>query len=93
MLSKIFEKIETDTPISNKPAQRVSVNTSVTLMDLQEKQKVRLKIVSPALSNPEAGFVSFLSPLGAELIDKKNGDMIKVEFLGSQMKFQLIEIH
>lgn len=93
MLSKIFERIELDNGVLSKKYSRVSINSCVTIMDYQENQLIDLKVVPPALSNPKEGLVSYLSPLGAELIDTKKGDVINVDFLGSHMKFQVIEVH
>jgi transcription elongation factor GreA len=78
---------------SPRKKKRISINSSTTLLDLQENQTVNLKIVSPPLSNPEDGKISFLSPLGAELIDKKVGDMISVNFLGTKMRFKILDFH
>ncbi|WP_049723422.1 GreA/GreB family elongation factor [Gilvimarinus polysaccharolyticus] len=93
MLSKIFERIELHNGDISQKYNRVSINSSVTLMDYQENQLVKLQIVSPALSNPEAGLVSYLSPLGAQLIDTKKGDVVNVDFLGAHMQFQVVEVH
>src|SRR5690554_328114 len=93
MLSKIFERIEVGNNPAYKRRGRVSINSSITLMDFQEDKLVKVTVVPPPLSNPEAGLVSFLSPLGAELIDAKKGDIIKVDFLGARMRFQIVEVH
>lgn len=91
-LTAIFESFQSagDRPLSADA--RIKVNSEVTVLDLQENQTCTLNIVPPQESNPEKGVISFLSPLGAALINKSSGDTISIPVLGSRMRYRILNV-
>lgn len=51
-----------------------------------------MDIVSPQESQPSTGKISFLSPLGAALLNKRIDDTVKIPVPGGAMKFKIIRI-
>ena len=52
----------------------VSFGTTVTLQDNIENKEITYTIFGPWESNIEEGILSYLSPLGNELLEMKNGE-------------------
>ncbi|WP_442903715.1 GreA/GreB family elongation factor [Gilvimarinus sp. 1_MG-2023] len=92
MLSAIFNHIESTDVQPTTGESRISINSSVILQDVQERQNIKFTIVSPPLSNPNQGRISFLSPLGAELIGKKKGDTIEIGYLNTILQFRVLDL-
>ena len=71
----------------------IEVNTEIKLLDLQDNEACALTITTPQASIPERGLISCFSPLGSALLNKKKGDIVEVSFLGSRMRYQILEIN
>ena len=93
-LTDLFESIDgpADSSAEVDPNE-ITLNTQVTLWDLQENQVNNLTLVTPSESQPENGRISFLSLLGSKLMGKSKGDQMAIGFLGSTLRFKVVEIH
>lgn len=91
-LTALFESFQGagDRPLSVDGG--ITVNSEVTLLDLQENQSCALTIVPPQESNPEKGIISFLSPLGSALMNKTAGDVISIPVLGTTMRYRVLNV-
>ncbi len=56
------------------------------------KPKSRLTLVYPQQANPEQGFISVLSPLGAALLGKNVGEVAEVKLLRRPLRFLLCDL-
>lgn len=93
-LSDVFESIESSSgKYSDFKIGKITLNTKVTLLDFQENQTCELTVVAPPESQPEKGYISFLSLLGSSLMGKTEGDVVSVVFLGTAMRFKVIKVH
>ncbi len=71
---------------------RVSIGHKVTLFDVQEKEIFTLVLTSPRDSNPEKGFISYLSPLGRQLIGRMPGDVVETKMFCRSTQFRIVRI-
>lgn len=93
-LTDLFESIDGPADSSSDvDPNEITLNTQVTLWDLQENQVNNLTLVTPSESQPENGRISFLSLLGSKLMGKSKGDQVTIGFLGSTLRFKVVEIH
>lgn len=65
---------------------------SARLLDLSDQTEVWLTLVYPQQANPEQGFISVLSPLGAALLGKNVGEVAEVKLLRRPLRFLLCDL-
>jgi len=71
---------------------RVHVGSIVILNDIEFDDKIEYRIVGPAEADVTDGKISYESPLGKELIDKRVGDIVSVEAPVGIVKYEVLEI-
>lgn len=64
---------------------------SVVTIESSGRQKT-FRIVGPQETNPGAGFISNASPLGAALLGRTKGEIIKVETAGGGREYHILDI-
>ncbi|AUS09585.1 transcription elongation factor GreA [Laceyella sacchari] len=77
---------------SNQNTGVVSVGSKVTIEEIPDGDKETYTIVGSAESDPSSFKISNESPIGAELIGKKVGEVINVSTPGGTIQFKIIEI-
>ena len=65
---------------------------SARLLDLSDQTEVWLTMVYPQQEQPEQGFVSVLSPLGAALLGKNVGEVAEVTLFRRTLRFMLCDL-
>ena len=65
---------------------------TVTIEALEDHVEETVKIVGSTESDPFEGKISNESPLGKAMIGKKRGDIIKVDFMGNEVKYQVLDV-
>ena len=70
----------------------VSFGTKVTLQNNKENKEEVLTIFGPWESDPEKGFISYLSPLGNNLLDARTGDNLKFNINGKDFDYTVKSI-
>ena len=78
--------------IEGKRGDTVSIGSSVSIMREGEKETHTYTIVSSEEADSASGKLSNLSPLGAALVGKKKGDMVKVKTPKGVMTYAITEI-
>jgi len=76
--------------ISNKGNDKVQIGCSVLLESTDGKDE--FQIVGPEEADILEGKISFKSPLGGALLEKKKGDIIKIETPSGQKEYKIIQI-
>lgn len=71
----------------------VMIGTKVTIQEIPEGEVETYTIVGSAESDPLLGKISNESPIGSELIGKKEGDMITVPAPAGVIQFKILEIN
>jgi transcription elongation factor GreA len=64
--------------VSKIPTDRIAYGSTVVLYDLDKDEKVTYQLVTSAESDPGAGKISTVSPIGQALMGKKEGDTATV---------------
>lgn len=70
----------------------VSFGTVVTLQNNKENKEEPLTILGPWESDPEKGFISYLSPLGDNLLDARAGENLKFSINGKDFDYTVKNI-
>ena len=73
-------------------ASRVSIGTSVTLYDHEQKEEIKWTILGADDSNPSAGVISYQSPLAKGLMGKEEGDEVTVNLPGGHKAFEIVSV-
>ncbi|OYD08884.1 transcription elongation factor GreA [Paludifilum halophilum] len=71
----------------------VSIGAKVTIQEVPEGDEETYTIVGSAESDPVSGKISNESPIGAELIGKREGEIVKVPAPSGTIEFKIVEIH
>lgn len=77
---------------NEKNKDTIQIGSKVKVRDIEFDEIVDYSIVGATEADPVAGKISNLSPLGAELLGKKQGEEISVESPGGIVKYEIIEI-
>ena len=65
---------------------------SARLLDLSDQTEVWLTLVYPQQEQPDQGFISVLSPLGAALLGKNVGEVAEVTLFRRTLRFMLCDL-
>ncbi len=65
---------------------------SARLLDLSDQTEVWLTLVYPQQEQPERGFISVLSPLGAALLGKNVGEVAELTLFRRTLRFMLCDL-
>ena len=82
--SRIIE-LNTNTDIIN-------IGSTVVLYDSEFDEQLEYKIVDSIEADPLDGKLSYLSPVGASLINKKTGDNVEVQLPNGKVLYKVVEI-
>ena len=70
----------------------VSFGSRVKLLNLATNEVEEYTILGPWESNPAKNVISYRSPLGAELLNRKSGDRLDFEIGGQKFKYKIEDI-
>ena len=70
----------------------INVGCTVRIKDLEFDEEMEYKIVGSTEADSLQGKISNESPLGKAMIGKKRGDIIKVDFMGNEVKYQVLDV-
>jgi transcription elongation factor GreA len=65
--------------VSKIPTDRIAYGSTVVLYDLDKEEKVTYQLVTSEESEPDAGKISTVSPIGQALMGRQEGDTVKVK--------------
>lgn len=74
------------------PADRVRINSKVTIEDQQSKIKTTVTIVEPDNADMKQQRISFLTPIGSALIGFKIGDEVEWKMPVGIRKYKILEV-
>jgi len=74
-------------------SEEIGIGTRFILQDLKIKESGTFSLVSPAEVDLEKGKISVASPVGRELIGKREGEEIEVELPSGKLRFRVIAIN
>jgi len=86
-LSQLNDLASTETP-----TDRVGLGSRVTVLDLDSKETDTYMLVLAEMMDLEDGHVSFASPLGRALVDRKVGDEVELRLPRMTRRLRVMEL-
>ena len=74
------------------PRDRVSYGSTVVLYDTQKSAEITYKLVSVEESDLQKGLISTSSPIGKGLLNRREGDTVKVTTPGGSKEFEILKL-
>ena len=75
--------------LSKIPHGKASYGSTVVLYDAARDEEVTYRLVTPEESDPPAGFISTVSPIGRSLMGKEEGDEVEVTTPAGARRFEI----
>jgi transcription elongation factor GreA len=74
------------------PTDRVSYGSTVVLHDIQKGSEITYKLVSVEESDLQKGLISTTSPIGKGLLNRQEGDTVKITTPGGVKEFEILKL-
>lgn len=71
---------------------RIRLGNKVTLLDLQAKEPCSLYLVKSCEGDLRSAAVSYMSPLGAQLLGRTSGETVEVKIFGRTERFHIVGV-
>jgi len=78
--------------ISRLPRDRASYGSTLLLRDIDRGEELTYRLVTPEEADFEQGLISTSSPIGKSLLNKEEGDEIRVQTPNGPRKFEIIKL-
>ncbi|MBA2733803.1 MAG: GreA/GreB family elongation factor [Acidobacteria bacterium] len=75
--------------ISRVPRDRAGYGSTLVLYDGEKEEEVTYRLVTPEESDPQAGLISTMSPVGKSLLGKEEGDEVTVRTPAGARNFEI----
>jgi len=75
--------------ISKVPRDRAGYGSTLLLFDAERGEEVTYRLVTPEESDPQAGLISTMSPVGKSLLGKEEGDEVTVRTPAGARNFEI----
>ncbi len=70
----------------------VGLGTTVTIRDSETDEDWTLTIVDATSANPDIDFISYASPIGQKLMNKKLGEMVDIVLPEGKVRYEVVEL-
>jgi transcription elongation GreA/GreB family factor len=74
------------------PDGEVGVGERVTVLDLESGAAIDYRVVGAGESDPAAGAISYLSPIGAALLGRRVGDVVEADAPSGRRQLEIVEL-
>lgn len=74
------------------PTDRASYGSTVVLYDIQKGTEITYKLVSVEESDLQQGLISTTSPIGKGLLNRQEGDAVKITTPGGFKEFEILKL-
>jgi transcription elongation factor GreA len=78
--------------LSRLPTDRASYGSTLVLRDLDRDTEVTYRLVTPEEADFEKGLISTSSPIGKSLLNKEEGDEVKVQTPNGTRLFEIVKL-
>ncbi len=78
--------------ISKLPRDRASYGSTVVVKDVDRGNEITYRLVTPEESDFEKGLISTSSPIGKSLLNKEEGDEVKVQTPNGVRNFEIVKL-
>src|SRR5437764_13990963 len=75
--------------LSKIPRDKASYGSTLLLYDSEREEEITYRLVTPEESDPAAGFISTVSPIGRSLMGKEAGDEVVVSIPSGSRRFEI----
>src|SRR5580765_7968615 len=75
--------------LSKLPRDKASYGSTLVLYDAAREEEVTYRLVTPEESDPPAGWISTVSPIGRSLMGKEEGDEVVVSIPSGSRRFEI----
>jgi transcription elongation factor GreA len=75
--------------LSRIPHDKAGYGSRVVLYDAEREEEVTYRLVTPEESDPPAGLISTVSPIGRSLMGKEEGDEVVVSIPSGSRRFEI----
>jgi len=78
--------------VSKLPRDRASYGSTLSLRDLNRGDEITYRLVAPEEADYEKGLISTASPIGKSLLNKEEGDEVKVQTPNGVRSFEIVKL-
>ncbi|MFN0083920.1 MAG: GreA/GreB family elongation factor [Blastocatellia bacterium] len=78
--------------LSRLPRDRASYGSTLILRDLNRDEEITYRLVTPEEADYEKGLISTSSPIGKSLLNKEEGDEVKVQTPNGVRAFEIVKL-
>lgn len=78
--------------LSRLPTDRASYGSTLVLRDLDRDAEITYRLVTPEEADYEKGLISTSSPIGKSLLNKEEGDEVKVQTPNGTRLFEIVKL-
>jgi transcription elongation factor GreA len=78
--------------VSKLPRDRASYGSTLNLRDLNRDEEITYRLVMPEEADFEKGLISTASPIGKSLLNKEEGDEIRVQTPSGVRTFEIVKL-
>jgi transcription elongation factor GreA len=78
--------------VSKLPRDRASYGSTLSLRDLNRDEEITFRLVTPEEADFEKGLISTASPIGKSLLNKEEGDEVKVQTPSGVRNFEIVKL-
>src|SRR5207245_9442001 len=75
--------------LSRIPRDKAAYGSTLVLYDTEREEEVTYRLVTPEESDPAAGLISTVSPIGRSLMGKEAGDEVVVTIPSGSRRFEI----
>lgn len=77
---------------SSMPKDQIHILSAVSVKNLKNSNVYEYLLVSPEEADFQAGKISITSPVGAALMGKKKGELVKVKAPAGMLEYEILDI-
>jgi len=78
--------------ISRIPHDKAGYGSTLVLYDAEREEEVTYRLVTPEETDPAAGMISTVSPIGRSLMGKEEGDEVVVSIPSGSRRFEIRQL-
>ncbi len=82
----------TSIDLSKLPRDRASYGSTLILRDLNRDEEITYRLVTPEEADFEKGLISTASPIGKSLLNKEEGDEVRVQTPSGVRLFEIVKL-
>ena len=88
----VEERLRAGEVVEPLPDGEVEVGERVTVLDLENGAAIDYRLVGVGESDPAAGEISYLSPIGAALLGRRVGDVVEADAPSGRRQLEIVEL-